>query len=151
MFIVAEEGYRYDGEPGKHNFSVTQYKQYAVALPQENETYISTDSDALPMLRLIRNPNHDLRYHTELEWRLALPISAILLAILAQLLSRVEPRHGRFQRLIPAILIYIVYANMLFVGRNWMYHAKTPEWLGIWWVHVGLILFILALGYKKLR
>lgn len=151
MFIVAENGYRYQGEPGKQNFSVTQYKQYAIALPQESDNYISTDSDALPTLQLIANPNHQLRYHTELEWRLGLPISAVLLAILAQFLSRVEPRHGRFQRLIPAILIYIVYANMLFVGRNWMYHAKTPEWLGIWWVHAALAVFILFLGYKKLR
>lgn len=148
LFIVAKDGYRYQGVPGKKNFEVTQYKQYGVQLPDEDNT-LSQDSDAIPSQKLIRNPNKELRYATELQWRMALPISVILLAILAQLLSRVAPRQGRFQQLFPAILIYIVYANMMFVGRNWMSHGKTPEWLGLWWIHGILLVFILFLGFRQ--
>lgn len=150
LFIVAKEGYRYQGTPGKQDFEVTQYKQYGVELPEEEET-LSNDSDAISSQQLIQNPKHQLRYATELQWRMALPISAILLAVLAQLLSRVAPRQGRFQQLIPAILIYVVYANMMFVGRSWMSHGKTPEWLGLWWIHGILILFLLFLSFKQRR
>lgn len=150
LFIVAKEGYRYQGTPGKKDFEVTQYKQYGVELPDE-DTNLSHDSDAIPSQELIRNSDHQLKYAVELQWRMALPISAILLAVLAQLLSRVAPRQGRFQQLIPAILIYVVYANMMFVGRSWMLHGKTPEWLGLWWVHGLLILWVLFLGFKQRR
>lgn len=152
LFIVAEDGYRYQGTPGKQDFEVTEYKQYGVELPQDDdENFASQDSDAISSAQLFKNPDHDLRYQVELQWRFALPISALLLAILAQLLSRVEPRHGRFQQLIPAILIYIVYANMIFIGRDWMRHGKTPEWLGLWWIHAILLLWILFLSMRQKR
>ena len=150
LFIVAKDGYRYQGVPGKKNFEVTQYKQYGVELPDEDDN-LSQDSDAIPSQQLISNPAKQLKYATELQWRMALPISALLLAILAQLLSRVATRQGRFQQLIPAILIYVVYANMMFVGRSWMSHGKTPEWLGLWWIHGLLLLFIIFLGFKQRR
>lgn len=151
LFIIAEDGYRYQGTPGKQDFEVTQYKQYGVELPKEDDNFVSQDSDAIPSIQLLKNSQHDVRYATEFQWRLALPISAVLLAILAQLLSRVAPRQGRFQQLIPAILIYVVYANMIFVGRSWMFHSKTPEWLGLWWIHGVLMLLIFFLGYKQRR
>lgn len=151
MFVVAADGQRYQGKPGALDFEVTHYGHYAVALPEEEEHFTSNDSDALSSVALLTQASHILRYHVELEWRLALPISAVLLAVLAQLLSRVGPRQGRFQRLLPAILIYMVYANMMFVGRSWMYHAKTPEWLGLWWVHLALLCFIFFLAYKRKR
>ncbi|MES2205019.1 MAG: LPS export ABC transporter permease LptF [Pseudomonadota bacterium] len=150
LFIVAKEGYRYQGAPGKKNFEVTHYKQYGVELPDEEES-VSQDSDAISSQQLISNFEHELRYATELQWRMALPISTILLAILAQLLSRVAPRQGRFQQIIPAILIYVVYANMMFVGRTWMSHGKTPEWLGLWWIHGLLVMFILFLSFRQRR
>ena len=149
VFIVAKDGYRYQGTPGKQDFEVTQYKQYGVELPQEEDNLVSQDSDALSSLQLMSNPKHQLRYATELQWRMALPISVILLAILAQVLSRVAPRQGRFHQIMPAILIYIVYANMIFIGRNWMYHGKTPEWIGLWWIHGALLLFIIFLGFRQ--
>ena len=127
---------------------MTQYKQYGVELPDEEEN-ASQDSDAIPSHQLISNPEQTLKYATELQWRMALPISTLLLAVLAQLLSRVAPRQGRFQQLIPAILIYVVYANMMFVGRSWMAHEQTPEWLGLWWIHGMLLLFILFLGFRQ--
>lgn len=150
LFIVAKEGYRYDGVPGKKDFEVTRYKEYGVQLPDEGEV-LSNDTDAVPSVRLIQNIDHQLKYAAEFQWRLALPIATVLLAILAQLLSKVAPRQGRFQQLIPAILIYVVYANMMFVGRSWMSHGKTPEFLGLWWVHGLLILLILLLCLKQRR
>lgn len=152
LFIIAEDGYRYQGTPGQQDFEVTKYKQYGVELPKEEDNnFISQDSDAISSWQLLKNPENSLRAKVEWQWRMALPISSVLLAILAQLLSRVEPRHGRFQQLIPAILIYIVYANMIFVARNWMYHEKTPAVIGLWWVHGALLLLILFLGYRERR
>ncbi len=148
LFLVAHDGYRYQGGAGQQDFNVTRYEQYGVQLP-EDETFVSMDRDALSSWQLFKNPNHELRYSAELQWRIALPISVILLAILAQLLSRVAPRQGRFQRLMPALLIYIVYANMIFVGRSWMSHGQTPAYLGLWWIHGLMLLFIAILALRR--
>ena len=56
----------------------------------------------------------------ELQWRFALPISVLMLALLAIPLSHVRPRQGRYSHILPAILIYIVYMNLLFIARNWV-------------------------------
>lgn len=152
LFMIAKNGYRYQGSPGEKEFEVTKYKQYGVELPEE-ETFVSQDRDALSSWQLILNTENQLRYKVELQWRMALPISVILLAIVAQLLSHVAPRQGRFQKLMPALLIYIVYANMIFVGKSWMSHGQTPSYLGLWWIHALMLafIFLLVLTQKRAR
>jgi len=73
---------------------------------------------------------------------LAYPLSAFLLVVLALPLSYTTPRKGQFTKLALAIVIYIVYQNLLGVAQNWMVKGTTPPWLGIWWVHILLILLI---------
>jgi len=150
LFIVAQEGHRYEGSPGSQDFDVSTYKQYGVELRGE-ENIVSTSKDELPTLALFKKARQDIRHAVEWQWRMALPISVLLLSITAQLLSRVAPRQGRFQRLMPALLIYIIYANLIFIGRSWMSHGQLPAWLGLWWVHGLLLLLILILAFKNRR
>jgi len=89
----------------------------------------------------------------ELQWRLSFPISVFILVLLAVPLSRVNPRQGRFAQLFPAILIYIIYANMIFVSRNWLENGEIPWWVGMWWIHgiallLALWLFAKQAGYR---
>ena len=74
-------------------------------------------------------------YQAELQWRFALPISVLLLAGLAISLSKVNPRQGRYAQLFPAFLLYIIYADLIFVGRAWLQKGKIAPELGLWWVH----------------
>lgn len=150
LFIVAQEGHRYQISPGKQDLDVSTYKQYAVELPEE-ENIVSTSKDELSSWLLFKKAKDDIRYAVEWQWRMALPISAVLLSIAAQLLSRVAPRQGRFQRLMPALLIYIIYANLIFIGRSWMSHGQIPAWLGLWWAHALLLLLILILAFNNRR
>lgn len=98
--------------------------------------------EALSTAQLIRQWKAQ-GYAAELEWRLSMPLSVIILGLLGVPLSRVNPRQGRFARLVPAVLIYIIYVNMLFVSRSWLEHGKISPWLGLWWVH-GLFCYWLG-------
>ncbi len=51
-------------------------------------------------------------------------------------LSRVNPRAGKFAKLLPAIVLYIIYANFMFVARDWLLSEKIPIWLGMWWLQL---------------
>ena len=48
----------------------------------------------------------------ELQWRSAMPISAVLLCLLAVPLGRTDPRQGRAARVFLAALLYVVYRTL---------------------------------------
>lgn len=87
-------------------------------------------------------------YRAELHWRLSLPIAAFLLAVLALPLSYTTPRKGRYSKLALAILIYLIYSNLLGIGQTWVEKQKVPDWLGLWWVH-GIAVFIIVYWWSK--
>jgi lipopolysaccharide export system permease protein len=75
----------------------------------------------------------------ELHWRLSAPLATLLLALLALPLAHTPPRSARYGGLLVALLGYVVYMNLLGIGRAWMAAEVTPIWLGLWWPH-GLVL-----------
>jgi lipopolysaccharide export system permease protein len=78
----------------------------------------------------------------ELQWRLSVPLSVLILTFIAVPLSYARPRQGRFGQLALAILLYVFYANLILISKSWMEHGDVPSWLGMWWPH----LVLLALG-----
>ena len=68
-----------------------------------------------------------------------MPLTLLVLAVLAVPLARTEPRKGRFAGLASAVLVYLIYANLLAAGRGWIERGQVPEAAGLWWVH-GLFL-----------
>ena len=62
--------------------------------------------------------------------------------MLAVPLSRSAPRQGKYSRLLVAVLIYVIYSNLLGVSQTWVEQGTLPGMLGLWWVHVALALLI---------
>jgi len=146
-FILFEKGQLYEGEPGQSNFRITRYEKKGVYLPEQPKTKISHRKKAVPTIDLWNSKRVD--YRAELHWRLSLPIGAFLLAVLALPLSYTTPRKGRYSKLALAILIYLIYSNLLGIGESWVEKKKVPEWLGLWWVHGFAIILILYWWTKR--
>jgi lipopolysaccharide export system permease protein len=70
--------------------------------------------------------------------------------LLAVPASRVQPRSGRYLGLLPAVLIYIVYINLLNLARHWLELGILPQALGMWWVH-GLMLLLVLAAMMRMR
>jgi lipopolysaccharide export system permease protein len=87
----------------------------------------------------------------ELNWRISLPVSAFLMALLAIPLSAVNPRLGRSINLILALLIYVVYNNMLSVVSAWIGQGRVPFTVGVWVVHAALAVVIVFLFWRRIR
>jgi lipopolysaccharide export system permease protein len=81
-------------------------------------------------------------HKAQLSWRLSLPVLAIVVTLLAVPLSRVNPRQGRFARLVPSIVIYLVYLTTLSTVTNSVGHGGMGPWV-IWFVHLLFALFAL--------
>jgi len=147
-FLILENGYRYEGTPGERDYRVIEYRRHGVRIsePPVNRSYrkhrARTSASLLDMKK-----DADI---AELQWRLSMPISALLLALLAVPLSRTAPRQGKYAKLFVAIFIYIIYSNLLGVSQTWVEQGVLPAMLGLWWVHValaGLIWWLLARQY----
>ena len=76
----------------------------------------------------------------ELQWRIAIPLSLPFLVLIAVPLSAVDPRQGRFGRMLPALLLYLGYFLLLLASRRVMEDGKLPSYIGLWWVHVVMLL-----------
>jgi len=146
-YIEFQAGNRYEGNPGQRAFTMVNYKEYGVRIPKVNvamgrqEEFVST---------------HDLWHEqatnplaaAELQWRLSMPISVLILGLIAVSLSQVHPRQGRFAQLVPAVVVYIVYIDLLFVSRSWVEKGLLRPLIGMWWVH-GLMLLLGALLFLR--
>jgi lipopolysaccharide export system permease protein len=145
-YLILENGYRYDGNPGQANYRVIKYDTYGALLPKPDISDEVTDRDAIPTSELL-NGEPSLRNSAELQWRLSLPILVFIVTLIAVPLSRVNPRQGRFLKLLPAILLYMAYLTILIAARSALEKGKTPALLGLWWVHAIFLLIGLALVY----
>ncbi|RMU24317.1 Membrane protein [Pseudomonas avellanae] len=143
-FLILENGYRYDGNPGAADYRVVKYDTYGAALPKPEISEEITDREAIPTSELFGNPAP--RSVAELQWRISLPLSVFIVTLMAIPLSRVNPRQGRYLKLLPAILLYMSYLAILISVRSSLEKGKLPLSLGMWWVHgiylgIGLVLF----------
>lgn len=149
-YLILENGYRYDGKPGQADYRAIQYDRYGVLLPTPEVISELTERDGQPTAALIGSDNP--RYTAELQWRLSLPLVVFVVTVLAVPLARVNPRQGRFLKLLPAILLYMVYVALLVAMRGQIDKGRISPALGMWWVH-GLFLAIalLLLYWQPLR
>jgi len=91
----------------------------------------------------------DLVDLAEVQWRISIPLAALLLALLAVPLSYTSPREGRFGKIAIAILIYIPYANLLVLARKWIANGSISPWVGLWPVHFAVLALIIYLLIKR--
>ncbi|MCH9637516.1 MAG: LPS export ABC transporter permease LptF [Candidatus Rickettsiella isopodorum] len=156
-FFVAVNGKRYQGIPGQTEYYITQFLKYGIRIDLKTTAANKQQDDALSSITLWNaSQAHKASYFSELQWRLSAPISILLLALLAIPLSRVNPRQGKYLHILPAIVIYIMYLNLLLVGRNWIENGDISYDWGLWWIHGLLILTIIfawcyALGWNRVR
>ena len=89
----------------------------------------------------------DLADRAEFHWRLGVPLTLLVLTVLAVPLAKTEPRKGRFAGLASAVLVYLIYANLLAAGRGWLERGQVPE---VWASGGCTALFLAAAGLMLL-
>ena len=81
----------------------------------------------------------------ELFWRLSVPISALVLTLLAVPLAYVNPRIGRSFNLIAAAFLYMLYSNCLNIVQSFIAQDKLAFLPGLVLPHAIAIGVVLVL------
>ena len=147
-FLVMLNGRRYIGPPGSAEYRIIEFEKYSVRIEanEVNETLPAVN--AQPTLALIADKSPSAR--AELIWRAGLPLSALVLSLLAIPMSFVNPRAGRSLNLILAALLYMVYTNLLSVFQAWVTQEKVGVFIGMWSVHVIMLAMVAMMFYLRL-
>lgn len=151
VYLVLTNGYRYEGAPGKKDFKIMKYAQYGIKM-QQKEVNLRAKEGTMTTHKLWQE-RHNKYAATELIWRVSLPVTVFVLTLLGVALCKIEPKHGRYAKLLPAALCYVIYAQLTFLSRAWTKKDILPLFLNMWWVHLlmlGLAVFLLVRQKKKL-
>jgi lipopolysaccharide export system permease protein len=131
--VLLEQGYRYAGEPGRGDFNVLRFDTLTTRVAPPALPYLSGKRKLRETSQLLGS--EDPEDQAELQWRIAAPMSVLLLALLAVPLAHTDPRAGRYGKLVIGILAYLVYSNLLALGQAWVAKGFVSGTIGLWWVH----------------
>jgi lipopolysaccharide export system permease protein len=148
-FLVLERGRRYEGVPGEADFRITEFDRYAARIETREGAEPAATPKSLPTWSLVTNPtNVNL---AELVWRIGIPASSLVLALLAIPMSFVNPRAGRSANLLFALFTYIVYNNLLSVSQARVAQGRMDFALGSWLVHAGMIALLVVMFAQRMQ
>jgi lipopolysaccharide export system permease protein len=148
-FIVLEHGRRYEGTPGEAEYRVTEFDRYAARIETRENIEPESTHKNMSTWGLITHPtNLNL---SELIWRVGIPLSSLVLVLLAIPMSFVNPRAGRSANLLFALLTYMVYSNLLSVSQARVAQGRLDFSLGVWMVHAGMVVLLVFLFAQRMQ
>ncbi len=147
-FIVLSEGRRYEGRPGTAEYRMIEFEKLGRRIEPAEVRALPTSTKAIPTEALVLAEGRVER--AELFWRLSVPISALVLTLLAIPLAYVNPRMGRSFNLIAAAFVYMVYSNCLNIVQSFIAQGKLDFWLGLALPHIVAAAVMLLLFANQL-
>jgi lipopolysaccharide export system permease protein len=146
-FMVLQDGYRYEGEPGKDNYTVIQFEKHGIRIRKKEAKVIHRRNYTIATTELWRDSKPS--YIAELQWRISSVLMCLVLAVLAVPLSVSSHRRSNYGKLAVAIALYVVFTNLLTVSRDMVHKEQISPYLGLWWVHLVMIALAVALLLRQ--
>ncbi len=146
-FLVMENGRRYESKLNSPEFTNTSFQSYYIRIEPAEVKQRPLVTQAKPSIELLKD--RTAANVAEFQWRLSMPISAFILVLLAIPLSFMDPRSGRSGNMMMAILIYIIYNNLLSIMQAWMTQGKLNPIIGLWPIHIIFLMLTVYMFYRR--
>lgn len=142
-FLELHEGRRYDLTPGSAELKILDFERYGVKIADEpaERRQLRKDAVATPDLFGSQDPKHQ----AQLQWRFSLILMVPIVTLIALPLSKVNPRQGRFARLFPAILLFMIYISLLIAMTGMIEKRSLSPDIGLWPLHAIYAVIAVAL------
>ena len=146
-FIVLSDGRRYEGKPGSADYRVVEFEQLGRRIEPAEMRALPNSSKSIPTPVLLASDGRIER--AELFWRLSVPISALVLTLLAIPLAYVNPRMGRSFNLIAAAFMYMLYSNCLNIVQSFIAQGKLGFWIGARRCRTSIAVLVVVLLFSQ--
>ena len=144
IYLRLKDGVRYEGLPGDENVNILDFDRYDLEIVsgevQKSLSNFSEIEEKTSIGLLMEGGN---LANAEIQWRLSQPISILILSFIGVLLAKTSPRTGKGVNLIFGIIIFMLYNNGLLVAKNSIESGQLNPFVGLWSIHILLILFII--------
>ncbi len=143
VYLRLRNGIRYHGFPTDKNKKILDFDLYDLQIINgEDQKSVNkiTKIEAKKTTDLIFSNN--LKENAELQWRISQPLSVLILSILGVLLGKASPRGGKNLGVLIGVVIFILYNNALLIAKSTLEHGDSSPIVGLWWVHLVMLLFI---------
>ena len=148
-FVVLLNGRRYDGIAGALDYRIMEFARYAIRVAARDPTRQQISTKSMSTVGLWEDGTNPAL--AELLWRIGLPLSALVLSLLAIPLSFVNPRASRSLNLVFALLTYMFYVNLISIAQAWVAQGRMEFAHGWWAVHAGMLAVFMGLMVKRFR
>jgi lipopolysaccharide export system permease protein len=130
-FIALFTGFQYELPLAGDNWRRMHFERNDSSLSQVTDDDDDDDPvHSLSLSALMATHTNDAR--AELAWRIAAPVTVLVLLMLALPLSRQSPREARYGRLLIAVLSYFLYITVMSIIRTMIIkgtlHTSAPMW-----------------------
>ena len=137
-FLLLENGLRYEGTPGIPEYRVVRFDTLSQRVDTSSiRPKQRSHVEGMPTRALLNASSREAS--TELQWRLSLPLMTLTAGLCGFVVSRVKPRAGRFARILPGLLVIMVYYLLLLISRNALDTGNVASSIGFWPVHTLFI------------
>lgn len=141
-------GRRYEINEQSAIYNQTYFDSYRISIKKPvNETVNEENIATQPINKLFQNLQKS-EAKAELGYRFSLPFLMIIAVMLATPLAQVNPRQGRWLRLLPAILIFVSCAVSIISLKSAISKQKVSIFAYIWLL-LGFMTFSLLLNWQQ--
>ena len=147
-FLVLESGQRLEKSNRSDKISVSVFETYGAKVGTDDasaRSYVPTATKTT--LEMLRAPTP--KHLAELVWRAGVVLAAFNFVILGLALAGVNPRVGRIANIGFAFMTFILYFNVLSLGKTWIEVGQVPVGVFLVALHGGA--FVLATAFLLKR
>jgi lipopolysaccharide export system permease protein len=151
--IVLHNGRRYEGQPNQPDFRILEFNDYTTKIRSKEALTPPPRDREKTVSELINDKDPAALDHNraELLWRIGLPLMALGLVLIAIPLAYVNPRLGNYTAMFYAVLIYLIYSNLLNLTQNFVAQGKFSVFVGIWPIHLLALLIATILIRNRIN
>jgi lipopolysaccharide export system permease protein len=136
--LILTNGTRYQNDVKNDEFRQVAFGKYYIQIQDQKVEHKRRKLKAIPTSKLFDEKSSE--FIAEIHWRMAFPLACILLTFVAVPLSVVNPRQGKFAKMLPALLLFLGYFLLLTAVKRGVESASFPSNVGLWPVHLMALL-----------
>lgn len=144
LALVLLNGHSYEGLVKGDVFRVRDFARFEGFLPDIQGSMPQKQKFETSTLELWQSDTNEAK--ALLQWRLVAPFSILVLGLLGLKMSKTGPREGRFAKVFLALVLYVVFNQLLVTTRDSIEHGAFPATIGLWPIPIAFLAFALYQG-----